>query len=595
MSSNTTFSDSSLDRKITAADSGDSTAEKKPNRARKEALKISGIYLFVGCLWILSTDMLQGWLFEDHSGIVVASALKGLLYVLITAVLVYVLVYRSIASVLNSQHVIEKINRELERSNRSYKEVFQELERKQALLKSLMDSIPDFIFYKDGQGIYQGCNKAFERFLGKREDEIIGRSDFELFGEEKAKLYIDLDERLKRKGGPVNSGEAVSLPGGREAYLDTVKSLYYDTDGSVIGIIGVSRDISEHKNRENRIRCLSYHDVLTGLYNRTFFLEAQARLDREEFYPLSLISGDVNGMKLINDAFGHVKGDGFLKQIAAVLTRCSRPQDVVARVGGDEFLILLPKTDLQMTGEIVEEIRTQLKKEDQKTGEIHPDIALGYATKEDSATTFDKIMILAEDLMYRRKLLEQKSLHSSILASIKTTMFEKSNETEEHAERMAKLSRGLGKAVGFPESKMNELELLAMLHDIGKISVDRNILTKAGPLIDEEWREMKKHPEAGCRIANSSPELQHIAEGILCHHERWDGTGYPQGLAGENIPLMSRIISITDSYDAMTQNRVYRRAMPREAALAEIARCAGTQFDPNLVKAFLQIMADQET
>lgn len=572
----------------------DSEDRIKEKQARKEALKISGIYFFVGCLWILITDILQGRFFEDHSGIVIASVAKGLLYVLITAILIYILSWRSIEKMLNSQRIIEKINRELEESNRSYMGVFHQLDRKQVFLKALMDSIPDYIFYKDDKGIYLGCNKAFEIFSGKREREIVGRSDFELFDEAKAGMYVHEDEELKKSGGPVSSQDTVLLSNGKKVYLDTVKNLYRDTDGSVIGIIGVSRDISAHKERADRIRYLSYHDVLTGVYNRAFFLEAQVRLDRKEFYPLSLISGDVNGMKLINDAFGHARGDEFLKQIAGVLARCSRPKDVVARVGGDEFLILLPKTDLKAAGEIAEKIRTTLNEEYLDKGEIHPDIALGYATKEDDTQTFDQIVILAEDLMYRRKLLEQRSVHSSILASIRTTMFEKSNETEEHAERMAQLSRWLGKEVGFPESKMDELELLAMLHDIGKVSVDQNILMKAGPLNSEEWRQIKKHPEAGYRIANSSPELRHIADGILCHHERWDGSGYPQGLAGENIPLMARIIAITDAYDAMTQNRVYRKAMPRETALAEIAHSAGTQFDPELVRAFLRIMASME-
>ncbi|MPM32012.1 Cyclic di-GMP phosphodiesterase [bioreactor metagenome] len=148
--------------------------------------------------------------------------------------------------------------------------------------------------------------------------------------------------------------------------------------------------------------------------------------------------------------------------------------------------------------------------------------------------------------------------------------------------------------MGFPESKMDELELLAMLHDIGKINVDQDILTKEGPLTEDEWRELKKHPEVGYRIANANPELRHIAEGILCHHERWDGTGYLQGLAGEQIPLMARIITITDSYDAMTQDRVYRKAMPREKALAEIARNAGGQFDPHLATTFVRIMRETE-
>ena len=167
----------------------------------------------------------------------------------------------------------------------------------------------------------------------------------------------------------------------------------------------------------------------------------------------------------------------------------------------------------------------------------------------------------------------------------------KSNETEEHAERLADLSVRLGRAIGLPEEKMDELVLVATLHDIGKISIDQNILNKPGKLSAEEWRKMKKHPEVGSRIANATPELRHVSEYILYHHERWDGTGYPEGLSGENIPLISRIVSIADAYDAMTSDRAYRKALSHKEALLEISSNAGKQFDPELARSFVEIAA----
>jgi HD-GYP domain-containing protein (c-di-GMP phosphodiesterase class II) len=195
--------------------------------------------------------------------------------------------------------------------------------------------------------------------------------------------------------------------------------------------------------------------------------------------------------------------------------------------------------------------------------------------------------------MYKRKLLERKSSHSAIISSIKSTVYARSQETEEHAERMQRLSRLVGLRLGLSEVELDELSLLAALHDIGKVGIDDNILKKPGQLTAEEWIEMKKHPEIGYRIAMASPELMSIANYILCHHERWDGKGYPQGLKGKQIPLFSRIISIIDAYDAMTEDRPYRSALTHDEALEEIKINAGTQFDPEAARIFIEVMNNE--
>ena len=221
---------------------------------------------------------------------------------------------------------------------------------------------------------------------------------------------------------------------------------------------------------------------------------------------------------------------------------------------------------------------------------IFPNISLGYATKVDMEQRFHDIFKEAEDILYKSKLLQRKSMHSSLIASIRATMLEKSHETEAHAERLIQLSKEIGVELGLSTEDMNDLELLATLHDIGKMSIDEKIITKAGPLTDDEWMEMKKHPEVGYRIAQASSELASIADYILCHHEKWDGTGYPQGIRGDDIPLLSRIISVVDSYDAMTaSDRLYRKAMTEEDAINEISRCSGTQFDPKIVDIFIRL------
>ena len=382
---------------------------------------------------------------------------------------------------------------------------------------------------------------------------------------------------------------------------------YIKPDGSVVWVnltcIGLANgedfndveltmieDVTEQKKREEEILYLNYHDILTKLYNRTFFDEELRRLDTQRQLPISIIMGDLNGLKLINDAFGHQAGDKLLREISEILRVCCRSEDIVARVGGDEFLILLPKTSRSTANNICARIYQECEKFNSHSDKelFYSSIALGMATKISSAESLEKITKDAEDLMYRRKLLDRKSMHSSLIASIKATMFEKSHETQEHAERLVALSRLVGLKLELNEDQLNELDLLATLHDIGKVSVPDHILTKVGRLTDEEWLEIKKHPESGYRIAQASPELIPIADYILSHHERWDGSGYPQGLSGAAIPLLSRIIAVADAYDAMTQDRPYRKAMSKSEGIFEIEKFAGTQFDPEIADIFIK-------
>ena len=206
---------------------------------------------------------------------------------------------------------------------------------------------------------------------------------------------------------------------------------------------------------------------------------------------------------------------------------------------------------------------------------------------------FSSVYKIAEDHMYKRKLLQRESSHSSIISSITATMYAKSQETEEHAERIKALAQRLGKRLNLTQQQLDELALIAMLHDIGKVGIDEKILNKPGKLNREEWREMKKHPEIGYRIAMASPDLVSVAEYILSHHERWDGRGYPRGLKGKEIPLLARIIAITDAYDAMMMDRPYRKALSKEQALSEIRNNAGTQFDPEIAEIFVNMMEEE--
>ncbi len=353
---------------------------------------------------------------------------------------------------------------------------------------------------------------------------------------------------------------------------------------------GVMEDITSRVEAEERLRYLSYHDILTGLYNRTFMEEELGRLADEPI--VSIIIGDVNGLKLINDAFGHEQGDNLLVKIAEILTQTVGEKGTVVRFGGDEFAIILPNQGPEEAQDIIKEIRRCCRASSHHTI-MMPSLALGMATRKGLDEPLRRVVRRAEDRMYSQKLIESSSHRSAILASLTSTLREKSFETEEHAQRTRKLALDIGKALGLGESDLSALALLATLHDIGKVAVEDSILRKPGPLTPQEWEEIRKHPEVGYRITLASPELTSISEAILAHHEWWDGTGYPRGLKGEEIPLLARIIALVDAYDVMTHGRPYRQAMTREQAVQEMTRLAGRQFDPNLVEVFTGMLAEE--
>ena len=342
--------------------------------------------------------------------------------------------------------------------------------------------------------------------------------------------------------------------------------------------------------QNEEILYLSYHDSLTGLYNRTFFEEEVKRLEVDRQLPLSVIMGDINGLKLVNDSFGHEFGDKYIIEVAKILRNCCREEDIIARVGGDEFCILLPKSNEEITQNICNRIYKECKEHEKNNKDemYFISISLGYTTRTIAHELIETIMKEAEMAMYKHKLLETRSLRSSIVSSIISTLRERYIETEEHSDRMKQLCRATGVALGISIIMLDDLELLAMLHDIGKIAIRDVIINKKDKLTNDEWKEMKRHSEIGYHITQSTVEFQQISKYILAHHENWDGSGYPRQLKGEEIPLLSRIIFVVDAYDAMTNDRPYRKALSENEAINEIKKCSGTHFDPNIAKIFIE-------
>lgn len=357
-------------------------------------------------------------------------------------------------------------------------------------------------------------------------------------------------------------------------------------DGEVKGARIIVDDITESKLFQEKIEYISYHDKLTGVYNRRFFEEKLKKVDNKSNLPLSLVLLDVNGLKLVNDAFGHLKGDELLVKVTEAIKKECRYNDVVARIGGDEFVVILPKTNSEQVKIMVKRLNEHIESEE--VCSINISVSLGWDTKNQMGEKILDIFKRAEEYMYRRKLFESTSMRYKTIELIMNTLYEKNAREQEHSKRVSQLSEEIGKALSLSSAEIKKIKTAGLMHDIGKTAIDEKILNKAGPLTVTEWMEIERHPEIGYRILSSVNEYAFLAKYILSHHERWDGNGYPKGLKGEEIPLVSRIISVADSYDAMTNDRPYRKALSKDIAIDELNKNIGKKYDGRIVNAFVE-------
>lgn len=470
------------------------------------------------------------------------------------------------------------------------------LEENREQLRLILDSAAEAIYGIDLEGNCTFCNASCIKTLGySDQSELLGKN-MQLHihhcrrdgaCEPDCKIY---DTMRQGQGAHVDDEvfwRADGTPFDVEYY-----SYPQIKNGEIIGAVITFTDITDKKQREAEIQYLNCHDPLTGLHNRRCFEENSAKVDIKENLPLSVIFADINGLKMTNDIFGHTAGDELIKKSSLILRQSCRDSDIIARVGGDEFIILLPKTSKEDAEEILHKIRYGFL--NARVEAIKCSISLGLDCKSSPEQLLDEVVANAENAMYKDKSLNRKSNNKRIIDTVIETLHARSPREKEHSLAVGALCSRMGEALHLIENEVNVLSRAGYLHDIGKIVLDESILKKEEALSEEELEKMRQHTAVGYRILNLFDDTLDLAEYVYGHHERWDGAGYPRGLQGAQIPLISRIIAVVEVYDRVRNNKELPEDVRKAAAVRAVRAGAGTRFDPHIAKIFAD-MIEKET
>jgi PAS domain S-box-containing protein/diguanylate cyclase (GGDEF)-like protein len=464
-----------------------------------------------------------------------------------------------------------------------------ELEKSERLFKTMFEEAPIGMSLTDLEtGRIENINQSYSDMLGYTKEELLGRTWEDFTHPEDKELSKAATASLhEQTNGPLSLDKRFIRKDGQILWANLSLSVFTTRDTKKTESLCMTVDITERKHHEQKILYASNHDALTGLYNRVHFEEYVRDMRIPDDQVLTIAFGDVNGLRILNEAFGREEGNRLLVRIARILQRHLSQDDYVSRVGGDEFaLFFFQRTPDQIEtilGKVAVDIASL-----EMMGSVVPSMSFGLSSLSASRGNINEAIKQAEKDLATRKLVDSPHTQGKAVYAIINTLHEKNKREENHSRRVSELCERLAKAYGMGDMAASELRLVGLLHDIGKIAIPESILNKEGRLTAEEWKEMKRHAEIGYRILNSVEDMAGLAQYVLAHHEHYDGNGYPKGLKGEEIPLQSRIICIADAYDAMTASRPYRKTVTAEQAASEIKRCSRTQFDPALVKVFIE-------
>jgi diguanylate cyclase len=479
-----------------------------------------------------------------------------------------------------------------ERKKIQDKLVDAEIRAKESLdrLKLVMDNLPIGIAVNSvkPEVYFEYMNSNFPEFYGTTRESLINTEDFFKAVYENEATREDIKRRVLEgiESGNPKLMRWDNIPIMKHGIITRYISAQNISIPNSSYYISMVEDVTEKKQKEEKILYVSEHDFLTDLYNRRYYFDRFKHLNQPQFYPLGLMMLDVNGLKIINDAFGHHAGDEALITIGNTLKEVFEEKDIISRIGGDEFTVLLPNT----TEETLQAYKEKLVKivKMKQINNIEVSLAIGFELIINNNDMIDEIQKFAENRMYAHKSVVGTSVRNQAINAILKTLTDKYADEKRHSVEVSHLCKLIGIELKLKEDALKELEQAGLFHDIGKISIPDRIIGKPGKLTDEEFDIIKTHTSIGYQILRAADEYSDLAIHALHHHERWDGSGYPSKLKGEDIPLFSRIINVVDAYEAMTADRPYRKKLSKEYAVSEIIRCAGTQFDPNIAKLFVE-------
>lgn len=461
--------------------------------------------------------------------------------------------------------------------------VKKEIIKQKNMLNSIIDAIPESIFFKDVNSKYLGCNLAFEELFDVKREEIIGKGNEVLaLSKDEAENFVTKDKEVLETGKCIKVESIHTYKNGK-VFLEDIKAPIFGEGNEIIGVVGTSRDITERKKLEDKLTYLSYRDKLTGLYNRTYFDKVSEEYNKNKEDIISIIMGDMNGLKIVNDSLGHLEGDRFIVEISKIIKKVVKDKGEVVRWGGDEIVIILKGTDKDKAIEISEDISNECLLANHKP--VPLSISLGVSSGK--GKNINELITEAEKEVYKNKLLNDATIRKATINSIKRNIYN-NDESKKRIKRMVKLANKIGEEMKLSKNEMDNLRLVVKLHDIGKIGISYEILEKGNNLTKEEIELIKLHTEKGYRILQADKDLSHIASAVLTHHERWDGKGYPLGLAGNSIPFCARVVYLLNAYDYMINGKDEK--ISEEEAIEVIKKESGKKFDPRLVKVFLRVL-----